>query len=348
MKRAAWLLMAPVMFAQPRLQNAKLETRAVAGSLESTIQGIANSGGAAWIGYSVPQIAGDRNMCCWNDDQQGCWLEPHTGNTTFTGGAATVKLEGDTEFYVLYRVEHKQIEKVRSFSPECNIDGGGLPFYWLTNASSAQSVALLESLISKSGSTDTRDDRRLRNGALAAIAMDRDAAADAALDRLSQPAQPEQVRKQTTFWMGSARGRHGYESLLKVLAGDPSDTVREQAVFALTKTREAGAIPEIARVAHDDKSARVRGQALFWLAKTAQARVAGEAIRNAIDQDPELRVKKRAVFALTEIPNNEGVPMLIEIARSHRDPQIRKEAMTWLGRSKDPRALQFFEQVLTR
>ncbi len=348
MKRAAWLLMAPVMFAQPRLQNAKLETRAVSGSLESTVRGIANNGAAAWIGYAVPEIPGDRNMCCWNDDQQGCSLEPHTGNTTFNGGSSTVKLEGDTEFYILYRVENKQVEKIRSFSPECNIDAGGLPFYWLTNANAAQSVTLLESLISKNDKADSREDRRLRNGALAAIAMERDPSADAALDRLSQPAVPEQTRKQTAFWLGSARGRRGYESLLKILAGDPSDTVREQAVFALTKSHEAGAIPEIARVAHDDKSVRVRGQALFWLAKSAQARVSSDAIRNAIDQDPDLRLKKRAVFALTEIPNNEGVPMLIEIARSHRDPQIRKEAMTWLGRSKDPRALQFFEQVLTR
>jgi hypothetical protein len=38
--------------------------------------------------------------------------------------------------------------------------------------------------------------------------------------------------------------------------------------------------------------------------------------------------------------------MLIELAKTHRDPAVRKKAMTWLGQSKDPRALDFFASVL--
>jgi hypothetical protein len=52
------------------------------------------------------------------------------------------------------------------------------------------------------------------------------------------------------------------------------------------------------------------------------------------------------VFALTQIPHGEGVPMLIEVARGHKNDAVRKEAMQWLGRSKDSRALKFFEDVL--
>jgi hypothetical protein len=36
------------------------------------------------------------------------------------------------------------------------------------------------------------------------------------------------------------------------------------------------------------------------------------------------------------------------VARSHRDPAVRKQAMFWLGQSRDPRALAFFEQILTQ
>jgi hypothetical protein len=38
--------------------------------------------------------------------------------------------------------------------------------------------------------------------------------------------------------------------------------------------------------------------------------------------------------------------MLINLAKSHRDPAVRKKAMFWLGQSKDPRAVEFFAQVL--
>jgi len=48
------------------------------------------------------------------------------------------------------------------------------------------------------------------------------------------------------------------------------------------------------------------------------------------------------------LPKDEGVPLLIGLARTNRNPQVRKQAMFWLGQSKDPRALAFFEEVLLK
>jgi hypothetical protein len=48
------------------------------------------------------------------------------------------------------------------------------------------------------------------------------------------------------------------------------------------------------------------------------------------------------------MPQDEGVPKLIEVATTNRNPEVRKQAMFWLGQSNDPRALAFFEKVLTR
>ena len=45
-------------------------------------------------------------------------------------------------------------------------------------------------------------------------------------------------------------------------------------------------------------------------------------------------------------PRDEATPLLIKLARSHAHPVVRKQAMFWLGQSKDPRALSFFEEVL--
>ena len=46
-----------------------------------------------------------------------------------------------------------------------------------------------------------------------------------------------------------------------------------------------------------------------------------------------------------------GLPVrrsLIDIARSNRNPAVRKQAMFWLGQSNDPRAVKFFEDVLLK
>jgi len=52
------------------------------------------------------------------------------------------------------------------------------------------------------------------------------------------------------------------------------------------------------------------------------------------------------VFALSQLPHDEAVPKLIEVARNQRNPQVRKQAFFWLGQSGDPRALAFIEQTL--
>ena len=92
---------------------------------------------------------------------------------------------------------------------------------------------------------------------------------------------------------------------------------------------------------------KVREQALFWLAQQAGQKVS-KTITDAIENDPDTDVKKKAVFALSEMPREEGVPLLIDQARKNRNPVVRKEAIFWLGQSEDPRALDFIASILER
>jgi hypothetical protein len=336
----AVLSCAAVLAQQPRVENARMETRAVAGGLESTFHGIvAAQSSPAWIGYSVPMIAGEHQMCCWNNNVMcGCSLEPRNGDQSFTvSNNQTVKLEGPRELVVLFRVESHQTGKIRTFTPECNLDAGGLPFIWLTGVTPADSIRLLLTMVKELHKGDA---------ATAAIAMHADPSADQALEELAAQSQSEQVRRQAIFWLGNSRGQRGFEIVSRILREDPSDKIREHAVFAITQNKDPKALEVVASVAHNDKSPHVRGQALFWLAQRAGQKIAESAINDAIANDPETEVKKKAVFALTQIPGGDGVPLLIQVVRNNRNPEVRKQAMFWLGQSKDDRALAFIEEVL--
>ena len=54
------------------------------------------------------------------------------------------------------------------------------------------------------------------------------------------------------------------------------------------------------------------------------------------------------MFALSQRPRDEGVPVLIRVVRTNRDPEMRRKALFWLGQSGDPRALALFEELLTK
>jgi hypothetical protein len=332
---------------QPQVQNARVETRAVSGGLEATLRAIQSAQStAAWIGYAVPIIPGDRQNCCWNNNSRGCFLEPTDyDRRVITTTAQPVKLEGPTHLVVLYRIENRQVSKIRTFTPDCELDAGGLSFVWLTGVIPSESIRALLT-IAKDTAGQTREQLRNADNAVSAIAMHADPAADTALEEMLAPSHPDQVRRQAIFWLGNARGQRGFQLVSKIVREDPSDKIREHAVFALTQNKDPQASSVVVSVAHNDKSARVRGQALFWLAQRAQRKVAESAISDAIANDPETEVKKKAVFALTQMPSGEGVPLLIQVARNNKNPEVRKQAMFWLGQSKDERALSFIEEVL--
>jgi hypothetical protein len=336
----------------PRVENARLETRALSGPLADELKNWATrSSQPQWIGYTVPQVAGNREVCCnyngsWNQGCGTCRLEDGDRGVNVNSSDASVKLEAPRELAILFRAENSKITKIRLVSAECTVDAGGLPFVWLTGAKPAESVALLSGYVHDED-FERHGDNRPGREALTAIALHADDSADRALESFVRPEEREELRKQAAFWLGEARGKAGLAALQRMAKSDPSSEVRAHVTFALSVSRQAGALDEMIRMAHDDESGHVRGQALFWLAQKAGQKAAG-AITGAIENDPDTEVKKKAVFALSQMPKDEGVPKLIQVAQTNRNPAVRKQAMFWLGQSNDPRALAFFEQVLSR
>ncbi len=346
---------------EPRVANAKMRTESAAVGLASAFHSIqAGESGPAWIGYAVPVVPGKHQMCCngsigdFSDGECGrCRLESRQGEdggqSIKTGEIKSVQLESPPTFLVLYRAEAGSIQKIRTFSPECELDAGGLTLIWLTGVRPAESVAWLSSFVKAAGpgSEDESDDENhFGNSALTAIAFHGDNSAERALEGFAANGQPERVREHAAFWLGAARGRQGYEALTRLVRDDADERFREKAVFALYVSKEPGAVDAIIGGAHHDSSAHVRGQALFWLAQKA-GKKAEATITEAIENDPETDVKKRAVFALSQLPKDEGVPLLIQVAKTNANGVVRKQAMFWLGQSHDPRALAFFEEVLS-
>ena len=50
-------------------------------------------------------------------------------------------------------------------------------------------------------------------------------------------------------------------------------------------------------------------------------------IQSALESDPDTEVKRKAVSALSRLPKEQGVPLLISVARTNRDSGIRKQAL---------------------
>jgi hypothetical protein len=250
----------------PRLSNGRIESHATTNIAKDLRALAATLTEPTWIGYTQPLIDGEHNMCdYWNNGMR------------YSQSTDPIRLEPADFFFVLFRVENKEVIRIRTYSANCPLDAGGKAVHWFTNVPVNDSVAFLKTFI---GANATR---RLMDSSVTAIA-------------LTEGQQP---------------------------------------------------LDELISLARDGATSNVKGSALFWLAQRAGQKAVGT-ITAAIDNDPDTEVKKKAVFALSQLPKDQGVPLLIDQAQNNKNPAVRKQAMFWLGQSKDPRALKFFEEILSR
>jgi hypothetical protein len=136
----------------------------------------------------------------------------------------------------------------------------------------------------------------------------------------------------------TASGRTGSKAIMPAILADSASVWRGLLVIAR------------------DSSARAHGtrnNAAFWLSRFAAAKLDGHgedlAAADEDDDDGEKGdARSSAVFALSQLRNREGIPPLLEVARTNKDAHLRRQALFWLGQSGDARGLALFEEILAR
>jgi hypothetical protein len=273
----ALLLAVSTSTQQPSVQNGQVVPQVVSGSLDRAFRDLAaKQTEPAWIGYAMPAIPGEHQMCCWsnmdsfnsNNCCNGCNLEPGTpfAAKTPANRQGPVPLEPGRIFFVLYRIEAREVSRIRIFSEECPLDGGGRTIHWLTGVRSPDSIALLASFTS--GTTT----RKLADSAVGAIAMHGD---PAALERLTTMARNDQssgVRGQALFWLAQRAGEKAVGTINDAIDRDPDTDVKRRAVFALSQLPKDEGVPRLIEVARAHSNPAVRKQAIFWLGQSKDPR----------------------------------------------------------------------------
>jgi hypothetical protein len=99
----------------------------------------------------------------------------------------------------------------------------------------------------------------------------------------------------------------------------------------------------------DSRTRSTRQEAMLWLSRFASGAIVGRPNDPFVDDeshDADEDIKTNAVFVASQLPRGEGIPILLDVARSHRNPRVRSQAFFWLGQSGDQRAIELFESVL--
>ncbi|MFL5484685.1 MAG: HEAT repeat domain-containing protein [Gemmatimonadaceae bacterium] len=148
--------------------------------------------------------------------------------------------------------------------------------------------------------------------------------------------------------LGMVPAREAADYLVSLAQGERG-SMGEKAILPATLADSAVIWPALIRIARNPDVPRgTRSQSVFWLGQAAGDAATRGLNDLVVDNGVDREVREQAVFALSQRPREEAVPALIAVARTNKDPEIRKKALFWLGQSRDARALDLFEELLTK
>ena len=136
---------------------------------------------------------------------------------------------------------------------------------------------------------------------------------------------------------------------LLTVAESGRESAAKDAIFPSMLAKGAAPWRRLLAIGKDTGRPRsVRTDAIFWVAQGA-ADEATKGLQEIVD-DPngDREIRKSAIFSLSQRPADESVPALLRIARGNRDPELRRNAIFWLGQSRDPRVPEFLMSLIER
>jgi HEAT repeat protein len=187
----------------------------------------------------------------------------------------------------------------------------------------------------------------IRQKVLHSLSQMDDPRAQAKLFDIARGDDDPEVRQQAIHWIGQ-RGEAALDDLAKLYQADRDNEVKSQVLHAYSQIDSPRALDRLFEAARSGENDELRGQAIHWLGQKAGERVL-EGLRDiANSSDADTDVQLQVVHAISQRPAGEAVPLLIQLARTHRNPEVRRMAVHHLSQTGDPRALEFIREVLTK
>ena len=187
----------------------------------------------------------------------------------------------------------------------------------------------------------------VKKAALRALGQTKSPRAQARLFEIARSDTNSDVRK-TAIRALAERGEAAVDDLLKLYDSEQLTDTKRMVLQSLAETKSPRVEDKLFEVAKSNEPMDVRRQAIRLLGDRVSKRSFDFLSQTAQSTDAQAEVQVQAVRAIGERRSEETVPILIKIARTHPNYVVRKQAIRSLGESGDPRAVDFFKEVLTK
>jgi HEAT repeat protein len=212
--------------------------------------------------------------------------------------------------------------------------------FWLSQVDDQRAVDALVEVLASS------DDEELQEKAIFALSQhESENAALALRDYATDPSKPNEVRENAIFWLGQQGSGSNFEFLTELYTELESSQLKEKVIFAVSQHESRRSREWLMSRVHDtNESVEMRKQALFWIGQ--QGEIPCSDLGQLVNEFEDQEILEQLVFVLGQRREDDCVDALIEISRSTKDLELRKNAVFWLGQTRHPRALRYLEELI--
>jgi HEAT repeat protein len=212
--------------------------------------------------------------------------------------------------------------------------------FWISQRDSASNDDLLIQIF------ESDKDPQIRKRVIFALTQRHSEAARAKLFEIARSAADKASREEAIFWVGQRGDDQAADELIRLLDNERDTEVRKKVVFSLSQMNNQISRAKLMDVVRSSDDAELRGETVFWIAQTGGDQTVDFLIQ-LYDAEKSVQVKKKIIFALTQTKNKKAaLRKLMAIGKSDPSPEARKEAIFWIGQSRDPEAIKFLEEIL--
>ena len=297
-------------------------------------QGRANApGGRFWVGYQFEARPG---VAIDFEVVDG------SGNVYFSMDGSSISLDSRYEtrelgFFLFFDTQRDGFTRAEAYNLRRTHEFSSYPVYWAGRATNEESLNYLKSIID----SPSPEVNRLADRATFAIALHDDARVESILIDLIRKPVNEPIRSRAIFWLGYTPESQIKNALLtEIVRNDREWTdARNQAMSALGMNRSAASLPLLENLYETMTSRELKLRALRGIARNDNRDGAATFLIRVAESERELELRRSAISSLGRIAGEKSLGALANMMDSDPETEIQKQAVSAIGRRPKDEAI---------
>ncbi|HEY6243881.1 MAG TPA: HEAT repeat domain-containing protein [Pyrinomonadaceae bacterium] len=306
----------------------------------AVLQGRNNSSSSRfWVGYQFEVRPGVATDFEVVDSNGGVYISMDGTSMMFDSRYETRELG----LFFLFDTQREQFIRVEVYNLKRKHEFSSYPVYWAGQISNEESLNYLKSIID----SVAPEVNRLADRATFAIALHDDARVDQMLIELIRRPVSEPIRSRAIYWLGNTP-----ESLTKntlfteiVRNTQEGDEARQNAMSALGMSRSPTTLPLLQNLYETQTSRELRRRALTGIARNYNTDAAATYLIRIAESEKDFDLRKSAISGLGRIAGQKSLGALTTTIENDVETEIQRQAVIAIGRRQKDEAIPILIRV---